>query len=140
MSQNKRSRVFNEPLKAAVTLFGDVEPTPSNSNSSTPPTLKLQQIQVNQQPRRYFDPEKLEQLKRSIEEHGILEPLIVRPLGGGEGAGYQLVAGERRYRAARELGLKEVPVVVHQLSDQQAIQVALIENLQREDLNPVEET
>lgn len=89
------------------------------------------------QPRRYFDPQKLEELKSSIEKYGILEPLIVRPL---EGAKYELVAGERRYRAAKELNLPEVPVVIHTLNDKEAIQVALIENLQREDLNPIEET
>lgn len=89
------------------------------------------------QPRRYFDPQKLEQLKRSIKEYGILEPLIVRPLEDNK---YELVAGERRYRAATELNLTEVPVVVRDLSDKEAIQVALIENLQREDLNPIEET
>lgn len=88
------------------------------------------------QPRRYFDPEKLAQLVQSVKEHGILEPLLVRPVDGG----YELVAGERRLRAAREVGLTEVPIVAHSLDDKQALQVALMENLQREDLNPVEET
>jgi hypothetical protein len=74
---------------------------------------------------------------RQVKEHGILEPLLVRPLKDGE---YELVAGERRLRAAREVGLEAVPIVVRELDDRQAIQVALIENLQREDLNPVEET
>ncbi|MBD2215039.1 ParB/RepB/Spo0J family partition protein [Nostoc linckia FACHB-104] len=89
------------------------------------------------QPRRYFDIQKLEKLKASIEQYGILEPLIVRPV---EGNIYELVAGERRYRAAKDLKLLEVPVVVRKLNDKEAIQIALIENLQREDLNPVEET
>ncbi|MBD2166459.1 ParB/RepB/Spo0J family partition protein [Calothrix membranacea FACHB-236] len=89
------------------------------------------------QPRRYFDIQKLERLKASIEQYGILEPLIVRPV---EGNIYELVAGERRYRAAKDLKLLEVPVVVRELNDKEAIQIALIENLQREDLNPVEET
>ncbi|BBD63292.1 chromosome partitioning protein, ParB family (plasmid) [Nostoc sp. HK-01] len=89
------------------------------------------------QPRRYFNAQKMEQLKLSIQEHGILEPLLVRPIGKGK---YELVAGERRYRAAKELALKKVPVVVRELDDKEAIQVALIENLQREDLNPIEET
>ncbi len=92
---------------------------------------------VTQQPRRYFDPKKMEQLVHSVKEHGILEPLLVRPLNNEE---YELVAGERRYRAASEAGLTEVPVVVRQLSDEEALQLALVENLQREDLNPVEET
>jgi ParB family chromosome partitioning protein len=89
------------------------------------------------QPRRYFDPERMEQLVGSVLEHGILEPLLVRPLHDDE---YELIAGERRLRAAREAGLTKVPVVVRDLDDQQALQVALIENLQREDLNPIEET
>lgn len=89
------------------------------------------------QPRRFFDSEKLAQLIESVKEHGILEPLLVRPLKEGD---YELVAGERRLRAARELGLTEVPIVVKDLDDRQALQVALMENLQREDLNPVEET
>jgi len=90
-----------------------------------------------QQPRRYFDPDKLEQLVLSIKEHGILEPLLVRPRPGGE---YELVAGERRYRAAQKLGLAEVPVVIRKLTDEEALALSLIENLHREDLNPVEET
>jgi ParB family chromosome partitioning protein len=89
------------------------------------------------QPRRYFDPQKLEQLKKSIKEHGILEPLLVRPVDSG---GYELVAGERRYRAAKEAGFEEVPVVIRELDDKKAYQLALVENLQREDLNPLEET
>lgn len=89
------------------------------------------------QPRRYFDPDKMRQLVQSIQEHGILEPLLVRPLGNDE---YELVAGERRLRAAQTIGLAEVPIVSKQLSDREALQIALIENLQREDLNPIEET
>lgn len=103
----------------------------------TPHTLPIQQIQLpKKQPRRYFDPDKQTQLTKSIKEHGILEPLLVRPLSNG----YELIAGERRYRAAQEIGLKEIPVVIREFDDRQALQVALMENLQREDLNPVEET
>ena len=103
----------------------------------------LQEISIEQikplknQPRRYFDPEKQSQLIQSIKEHGILEPLLVRSIGNGH---YELIAGERRYRAAQELGLDEVPAIVREFDDLQALQVSLIENLQREDLNPVEET
>ncbi len=99
--------------------------------------VSLMSIKTREQPRHYFDPEKLEQLVQSIAQHGILEPLLVRPLATDQ---YELVAGERRYRAALKLGLPEVPVVIRQLSDDEAIQLALIENLQREDLNPIEET
>ncbi|OWY65161.1 chromosome partitioning protein ParB [cyanobacterium TDX16] len=90
-----------------------------------------------QQPRRYFDPQALQELTSSVKQHGILQPLLVRPLPSGR---YELVAGERRYHAAKEANLIEVPVVVRELSDETALQLALIENLQREDLNPAEET
>jgi ParB family chromosome partitioning protein len=90
------------------------------------------------QPRRYFDVDKIEQLADSIKEHGILEPLLVRPLPKQPNL-YELVAGERRYRAATSLNLATVPVVIRELNDQQALSVALVENLAREDLNPVEE-
>lgn len=101
-------------------------------------TVSISKIRLpSNQPRRYFDPEKLQQLTASIKQHGILEPLLVRPLQQGE---YELVAGERRYRAAKEVGLEAVPITVRELTDQEALQLALVENLQREDLNPVEET
>jgi ParB family transcriptional regulator, chromosome partitioning protein len=89
------------------------------------------------QPRRYFDPAKLQKLADSVRQHGILESLLVRPLPQDD---YELVAGERRYRAAQIVGLETVPVTIRELSDQEALQLALIENLQREDLNPIEET
>ncbi|MBM0745346.1 ParB/RepB/Spo0J family partition protein (plasmid) [Phormidium sp. CLA17] len=101
-------------------------------------TISIENIRLpHRQPRRYFDPIKMEQLTQSVKEHGILEPLLVRGLPDGK---YELVAGERRYRAAKEAGLEEVPISVRELDDEQALQIALIENLQREDLNPVEET
>lgn len=100
--------------------------------------LSLDQIRLPaQQPRRYFSPQAMESLIVSIEAHGILQPLLVRPLRTEE---YELVAGERRYRAAQTLNLDKVPVVIRDLDDQDAVQVAILENLQREDLNPVEET
>ena len=119
-----------------VALFKDEdEPT---VRSTSPQTLQLDRIVTSAtQPRRYFDPEKLEQLTQSVKEHGILEPLLVRSLPDNR---YELVAGERRYRAATAAGLTEVPVVIKELTDSEALQLALIENLQREDLNPIEET
>ncbi|MBD2598291.1 ParB/RepB/Spo0J family partition protein [Nostoc spongiaeforme FACHB-130] len=106
--------------------------------AATETTVKLEDIVLPQhQPRRYFDPQALKELVESVKQHGILQPLLVRPLGGGK---YELVAGERRYRAGQEAKLEVAPVVVRELSDDQAFQLALIENLQREDLNPVEET
>ncbi|MBN3925350.1 ParB/RepB/Spo0J family partition protein [Nostoc sp. NMS4] len=106
--------------------------------AATETTIKLSDIVLPQhQPRRYFDPQALKELVSSVKQHGILQPLLVRPLGSGK---YELVAGERRYRAGQEALLEVAPVVVRELSDDQAFQLALIENLQREDLNPVEET
>ena len=100
-------------------------------------TVNIDKIRLPaQQPRRYFDPEKLSQLVQSVKEHGILQPLLVRAVGGE----YELVAGERRLRAAKEAGLTEVPIITKELSDHQTLQIALLENLQREDLNPIEET
>jgi ParB family transcriptional regulator, chromosome partitioning protein len=87
------------------------------------------------QPRRIFDEAKIEELAASIRSQGIIQPLVVRPTDGG----YELIAGERRWRAALKAGLREVPVVVREASDHEALQLALIENLQREDLNPIEE-
>lgn len=101
-------------------------------------SLPLDSIHPHQgQPRRYFDAEKLNQLAASIRDVGILQPLVVRRLDGEH---YQLVAGERRYRAALMAGLAEVPVIIRELSDQKAQEIALMENLAREDLNPIEET
>jgi ParB family transcriptional regulator, chromosome partitioning protein len=100
-------------------------------------TVNIDKIRLPaQQPRRYFDPEKLNQLVQSVKEHGILQPLLVRAVNGE----FELVAGERRLRAAKEAGLTEVPIITKELSDLQTLQIALLENLQREDLNPVEET
>ena len=99
--------------------------------------LRIMEIEPNHnQPRKDFDEKALSELAESIEQHGILQPLVVRPLANGS---YQLVAGERRWRAARIAGLTEVPVVIKELTDEEVIEIAMIENLQREDLNPLEE-
>lgn len=104
-------------MPSAVLPIGEIEPDAS-------------------QPRKSFDDEALSELAASIAEHGILQPLLVRPVTDG---GYMIVAGERRYRAARLAGLREVPVIIKTLSDEQAAAIALIENLQREDLNAIEQ-
>ncbi len=110
----------------------------SIDNEDDSSVISLSSIVLPQsQPRRYFDQEKLNKLKESIKEYGILQPLLVRPL---EAEIYELVAGERRYRAAYEAGLDQVPVIIRELDRNKAYQFSLIENLQREDLNPVEET
>lgn len=100
-------------------------------------TLRLSEIEPNRdQPRKIFNEQALNELADSIREHGILQPLLVRPLATGN---YQLVAGERRWRASRMAGLTEVPVVIREMDEVQAMEIALIENLQREDLNAIEE-
>lgn len=100
-------------------------------------TLPINEIIPNKdQPRKTFDEGSLQELAESIKQHGVLQPLLVRPLTTG---GYQLVAGERRWRASRIAELKEVPVVIKDLSDTETMEIAIIENLQREDLNPIEE-
>ena len=100
-------------------------------------TLRINDIEPNKnQPRQIFDDDALSELADSIREHGVLQPLIVRPMLDGS---YQLVAGERRWRASRLAGLTEVPVIVRALTDSEVAIIALIENLQREDLNPIEE-
>lgn len=100
-------------------------------------TLKISEIEPNRtQPRKDFDEQALSELAESISQHGLLQPLLVRPLTLG---GYQIVAGERRYRASRMAGLTEVPVIIKELTDTETMEIALIENLQREDLSPVEE-
>lgn len=109
-----------------------------SADFSTPSsTLPISQIESYQnQPRKNFNQEKLEELAESIRQHGVIQPLTVRKLSSGY---YQIIAGERRWRAARMAGLDEVPAVVIEADDQKAMELAMIENLQREDLNPIEE-
>lgn len=100
-------------------------------------SLKISQVEPNRrQPRKSFDDEALAELADSIREHGVLQPILVRPQIFG---GYQIVAGERRYRASMLAGLTEIPAIVRELSDSETMQIALIENLQRSDLSPLEE-
>jgi ParB family chromosome partitioning protein len=109
-----------------------------NQETGVQKELPLGSIQIpSYQPRQYFDAKKLEEMAETIKKHGILEPLLVRPLSDDQ---YELIAGGRRYRSAQLAGLISVPVVILELTDQEALEVALLENLQREDLNPVEET
>lgn len=132
MSPTRRS---NQPpadrskLKNVALFKEDEHPT---SKSVTLDKIVL----PSTQPRRYFDPQAMQSLVDSVKLDGILQPLLVRPVGDK----YELVAGERRYKAATDAGLTEVPVTIRSLSDEQAVQYALTENLQREDLNPIEET
>lgn len=115
-------------------LIGDF---PEEPESGAVTKLPLQMVEPNpDQPRRTFDEEELQALADSIAAHGILQPLAVRASGGGF---YQIIAGERRWRAARMAGLSEVPVVVLEADDRTVMELALVENLQRQDLNPMEE-
>lgn len=127
------SKKFGGLGKGLDTIFAENETEVSNSSVM----LKISEIEPNRsQPRRDFDENSLSDLAQSISQHGLLQPLLVRPLPIG---GYQIVAGERRYRACRMAGLTEVPVTIRELSDTETMELALIENLQREDLSPIEE-
>ena len=115
-------------------LLGDPEIQPAGEGSIS---LPISQVEPGlNQPRKRFDPESLEELRQSIEIHGIIQPLTVRRLATGY---YQIIAGERRWRAAKAAGLTEVPAVVIEADDRKVMEIGMIENLQREDLNPAEE-
>ena len=127
------SKKFGGLGKGLDTIFAENETEDSNSSVM----LKISEIEPNRsQPRKDFDENSLSDLAQSISQHGLLQPLLVRPLPIG---GYQIVAGERRYRACRMAVLTEVPVTIRELSDTETMELALIENLQREDLSPIEE-
>ena len=114
-------------------LLGDV----TKVNQQTIKELDLHQIKPNRfQPRQSFDEDKINELSLSIAKHGVLSPILVRETGAG---GYELIAGERRLRAAKKAGLKTLPCLIDSAEDQTSLELALIENLQREDLNPIEE-
>lgn len=115
-------------------LFGDSEPAKREGAESILPISRVEPR--SDQPRSRFDSEALEELTESIRQHGLIQPITVRALDSGY---YQIIAGERRWRAARAAGLTEVPVRIIEADDRQAMELALVENLQREDLNPIEE-
>ena len=151
MAAKTKAKGLGKGLEA---LFGDAEVAPAEKK---PASRKKQEegktsespadksgvlyVDVNDikpnssQPRKNFDEEKLEELAASIESHGVIQPIVLRVLGKG----YEIVAGERRWRAARMAGLKEVPCIVKELTDEENMLLAIIENMQREDLNPIEE-
>ena len=128
--------------KGLNSLFNeeDIEEVTSEITKSSEGDIKkvrMSLIEPNKkQPRRHFDEEKITALADSIKEHGLIQPIIITPSDNNM---YKIVAGERRWRAAKLAGLKEVPVVVRELSTQEIVEISLIENIQREDLNPVEE-
>lgn len=157
MAAPKKAKGLGKGLDA---LFGDVEVTPvksankkESSKQSKADTaakksdetdasqggvlyIDINDIKPNTgQPRKHFDEEKLEELASSIQQHGLIQPIVLRKLK----TGYEIVAGERRWRACRIVGLKEVPCIVKELTDEENMLLAIIENMQREDLNPIEE-
>lgn len=138
LPKQKPARGLGRGLSA---LFEDDEPVRENTQtpaaSAKERTLGIDQLQPGRfQPRQTFDDASLSQLTDSIEKHGIIQPLVVRLLSPNA---YEIIAGERRWRAAQKAGLHEVPVVIKELDDLQALEIALIENLQRVDLDPIEE-
>jgi ParB family chromosome partitioning protein len=139
-SAEDRQRRLGKGLSALLPARGAASPAqiapPTQPAGEQPPSrLPVDAIHPNpDQPRDVFDPGRLEELANSIRAHGIIQPIVVRRTGQG----YQIIAGERRWRAAKLAGLKEVPVVVQEVADRELLEVALIENIQREDLNPIE--
>lgn len=119
-------------------LFGDTKPIlEENLTLEKVQMLKIEQVHRNpNQPRQLFDDDKLQELKKSIKEQGILQPILVRPANDNT---YEIIAGERRFRAANLCGLREIPCIVRNLDDTTTLEVALIENIQRQNLNPLEE-
>jgi len=137
MTTNKKNEPYTSQLRGVEALL-ETENTKETIPLTVLDMIEIAQLQPSAlQPRHYFDDQQQQQLAESVQQHGILEPLLVRPLANGR---YEIVAGERRYRAAVEIGLTTVPALVKTLDDKEASQLALIENLQRVNLNPVEET
>lgn len=146
MNAKKPTRGLGRGLDA---LLGGAKSTAANkaadtraesNNSETPRQLPVTDLQPGKyQPRTRMDEVSLNELASSIAAQGLVQPIIVRPLGAGASTPYEIIAGERRWRAAQIAGLKEVPVHVHHIADEAALAMALIENIQREDLNPLEE-
>lgn len=119
-----------------VGLEGLLSVNPNIEKNESVKELELKSIKPNpNQPRKNFDPAELKELSDSIKEHGVIQPILVKPFKDG----YEIVAGERRYRAAMEAGLKQIPVIIKEISEETQAKIAIIENLQRKDLNAIEE-
>ena len=147
MSEDNSRKRLGRGLQA---LIGDPAPAaqPANDSPATRPdrTVPIEHVRANpNNPRRHFNEEELAELSTSIRQHGIVQPLLVRPLSGAGmdrdlgGAQFEIVAGERRWRAAQRAGLHEVPVIIRDMADRQALEIAIIENVQRADLGALEE-
>lgn len=132
------------PQQQPVASQQTVKPEPIATESMTSQdkvwTISIEKLKSGvYQPRKNFEKESLEELSRSIKEHGILQPIVARPVGNGQLGHFEIVAGERRWRAAQQAGLHEVPVLIRNYTNQKTLELSLIENLQRADLNPIEE-
>jgi ParB family chromosome partitioning protein len=138
---DKQKRALGRGLSALIPQAAPTPPANSKAAAEQAPKNGVLKLPIeaihrdNAQPRRYFDEAKLAELTESIKTQGILQPVLVRK----DGQGYKLIAGERRWRAAQAAGLKEVPALVRDVTEVQAFELALVENLQRSDLNPIEE-
>ncbi|GAA4408850.1 ParB/RepB/Spo0J family partition protein [Quisquiliibacterium transsilvanicum] len=137
-----KSKGLGRGLDALLGADAPAMPAPGQDGPGPVLTLPVGRMQPGRyQPRTRMDESALQELAASIRQHGMMQPIVVRPLAGASGAAarYEIIAGERRFRAAQAAGLSEVPVTVRDVSDQQALAMALIENIQREDLNPLEQ-
>ena len=122
--------------RGLATLIGDVATQPAADRSRAPRRLSIASIRPNpRNPRKSYDPAELDELVQSVREKGVVQPILVRPVGNE----FEIIAGERRWRAAQKAGLHDVPVVVQEATDKEALELAIIENVQRSDLNPLEE-
>ena len=136
-SGNDKKRGLGRGLSALMADVTEAEAQPGASGGSSERRVPIEQVEANQeQPRKRFEQGDLDDLAASIKEKGVIQPLIVRVLDNGR---FQIVAGERRWRAAQMANLHELPVVIRQFSDAEVLEVAIIENIQRADLNPMEE-
>ena len=128
------SLIPSKPIESAK------EASDQNAVENAKAMVSIDKIEPNaEQPRKAFDEDALMELADSIKQHGVLSPLWVHEVKNGKDSYYEIIAGERRWRAAKKAGLKEVPVIVMNLSEQEIVEISLIENIQREDLNPIEE-
>ena len=133
---NLEPEVKEESIKSIKTEIDTNKKEENKTESRGISYIEINDIKPNSnQPRKTFDEEKLDELASSIKEHGIIQPVVLRSVKNG----YEIVAGERRWRAARKIGLKEIPCIVKELTDEENMLLAIIENMQREDLNPIEE-
>ena len=122
--------------KGINALIPDFEKGVPEAETSLATDLLIDEISPNHlQPRNYFDDKKLNELMTSIKEHGVLQPVVVQKVDSG----FELIVGERRWRASKKLGLKKIPAVIREVNDEQSLEIAIIENIHRQDLNPIEE-